>query len=174
MNGAKTVNIKKLVYTSLSIALVALLTFEIQIKLPGGGYLNFGDIMIFTTAAIMGGRTALIAGGVGSALSDLLSGYNQYAPATLVIKGLEGFICAMILRKAAKNGLKLPVLLFGGLAGGCVMVAGYYFYEIFLLGFPAAIKDVPFNLLQAGISAGAYIPVVLALLKTRIQFNLEK
>ena len=39
---------------------------------------------------------ALVAGGLGSALADLLTGYAHWAPWTLVIKGIEGWIAAAI------------------------------------------------------------------------------
>ena len=34
----------------------------------------------------------MIAGGIGSALADILTGYSHWAIFTLIIKGLEGYI----------------------------------------------------------------------------------
>ena len=79
-------------------ALVAVATFLIQIPIPAtDGYLNFGDIMIFVSALTFGPVVGGFAGGVGSAISDVASGYaSTYAPFTLIIKGSEGFIAGLI------------------------------------------------------------------------------
>ena len=57
-------------------ALVAVATFLVQIPIPATkGYLNFGDIMIFISAFTFGPIVGGFAGGVGSAISDIASGY---------------------------------------------------------------------------------------------------
>ena len=68
--------LKKIVYTAMSIALVTVATMIIRIP-TGEGYVNFGDIFIFIIAALIGKRTAVIAGGVGSAIADLI-GYPAF------------------------------------------------------------------------------------------------
>lgn len=166
-------NIKTIVYTSLAIAMVALLTFAIKIP-AGNGYVNFGDIFIFTTAALIGKRTALIAGGVGSALSDILSSYVIYSPATLVIKGLEGFVCGLIIRKSTNGKISIVSLVIGGAIGALVMVAGYFFYELIIFGLGTAVSDIVGNLIQGSVSVVVTVPLVLALNNTKIVFDIEK
>ena len=47
----------------------------------------------------MGPVVGAFAGGVGSMIADIALGYTHYAPATLVIKGVEGFIVGYLSRK---------------------------------------------------------------------------
>ncbi|MEM2088680.1 MAG: ECF transporter S component [Thermoproteota archaeon] len=80
-----------------STALVFIATFSISIYIPATrGYFNLGDSMIFLTSLLFGPFVGCIAGGVGSMLSDLFLGYTVYAPATLVVKGFEGFLTGLL------------------------------------------------------------------------------
>jgi len=85
--------------SSISTALVALATLAIQVSIPTTrGYFNMGEVMVYTVSLIFGPRVGGLAGGLGSALADIASGYSFYAPATLVAKGLEGYIVGRISR----------------------------------------------------------------------------
>jgi uncharacterized membrane protein len=173
MYNSSNQSIKKIVYTSLAIAMVFITTYVIKLSLPTGGYINFGDIIIFSVAALIGKRTALLAGGIGSALSDLLGGFVVYAPATLIIKGLEGLICGLIIRKSINGKINFITLGIGAILGAAWMVFGYFVYECFLYGIHGAVLDVPGNITQGAISAIVVIPLVLALNNTRISFDIE-
>lgn len=165
--------LKVLVYTSLAIAMVALATLSIRIPI-GKGYVNFGDILIFTTAAVLGKRTGMIAGGVGSAIADIIGGFFIFAPATFLVKGLEGLICALLVRRNEENKVKPTSLLVASLAGGAFMIAGYFVYEYFLFGFASAYTDLPGNIVQGAVSAIAAVPVVVAINKTNLSANIQK
>lgn len=85
--------------SSISTALVALATLAIQVSIPATrGYFNIGEVMVYTIALVFGPRVGGLAGGLGSALADIASGYSFYAPATLIAKGLEGYIVGRISR----------------------------------------------------------------------------
>ncbi|MHA1941258.1 MAG: ECF transporter S component [Candidatus Hodarchaeales archaeon] len=73
-------------------ALVFLSTSIFSIELPTTGYFNFGETFVYLAALIGGPIVGGIAGGFGSALADSFLGFGDFAPATLVLKGLEGFI----------------------------------------------------------------------------------
>ena len=74
-------------------AFVAAATSVFSVYIPATtGYFNVGEIMVYTSALLMGPYVGAFAGGVGSMISDLSLGYPYYAPGTLMIKGLEGFI----------------------------------------------------------------------------------
>jgi hypothetical protein len=93
---------QKLVLAALLTALVTVATIAFQVPVPATkGYINLGDTVIFLAALLLGPRYGAIAGGVGSALADLLSPYAAWAPFTLVIKGLEGFIVGYVLYRLA-------------------------------------------------------------------------
>ncbi|MGB9780058.1 ECF transporter S component [Caldanaerobacter sp.] len=137
-------SVKKLVYGAFMMALVTIGTMVIQIPTPATkGYINVGDSFIFFTAALFGPIMGGVAGGLGSSLADLLSGYAYWAPWTLVIKGLEGVLVG-ILYKGNKEYLKILSLIIGALW----MVLGYYIAGGIMYGFKASLVDVPSNLIQ--------------------------
>lgn len=220
--------------TALFTALVCAFTVSIQVYIPATrGYFNVGEVMVYTAALVAGPWVGAFAGGVGSMLADLATGYVVYAPATLVIKGLEGLIVGALSRVRAfksrgawtassiaaastvsallvlvgpyyvgeaeltlsllQAGLTLrtvipwalwPILavasaaliVYAGLkvdpevgwaalsmvAGGAVMVTGYYLYEQLFMGV-AAIVEVPFNVAQCLIGLLVALPLSRAL-----------
>lgn len=131
---------------------IALTTVMTTIMIPafsGHGYLNLGDMVIFLAAMMMGKKGGLIVGGIGSALADIILGYSFYAPITLVVKGLEGFVAGGLL--GTKLGKKIPLI--PTIIGAIVMAAGYYIAEIFLYGAEPALVAIPGNLLQGLVGA---------------------
>ncbi|MEM0084265.1 MAG: ECF transporter S component [Candidatus Methanomethylicia archaeon] len=78
-------------------ALVCVLTMTFQLYIyETHGYFNFGEIGVYISALLFGPIVGGVAGGLGSALADIFTGYFWYAPGTLVIKGLEGFIVGLL------------------------------------------------------------------------------
>ena len=157
--------VTKLVYTALFTALTCVATMVIQIPSPMNGYLNLGDAFVLLSAWFLGPVYGLFAGGVGSMLADLLSGYAYYAPGTLIIKGLMAFVAAVLFRtlRGRDRGRGLAEVVSGVLAE-CVMVTGYFAYALLLLGKGlAAAGSIPGNLIQAGVGVIAAATVSLSL-----------
>jgi uncharacterized membrane protein len=143
-------------------ALVAATTFAVQIYIPATrGYLNFGDIMIFISALIFGPIIGGFAGGVGSAISDVAGGYAYFAPYTLLIKGVEGFIAGSISNRISYRRDVLAVII-----AGSEMITGYFLAEFYPLqsGW-AALSEVPANIVQ--IVAGGLVGLPIALIVRR-------
>lgn len=126
------------------IAVVFVGTRFIQVPIPSG-YIHLGDIAIYTGAFLFGPLVGVISGAIGPALADLTSGYGQYAPATLVLHGLQGFLAGWI---AWRGGVWRMIL--AATLGGLVIVVGYFLWEIAVLriGLATAIANVPFNVVQ--------------------------
>jgi len=136
-------------------ALVCVATMLVQIpNPPTRGYINVGDAMIFVSALTFGMVVGGFAGGVGSALADILSGYTFYAPFTLVIKGMEGLLAGFISDRKRPERDLLAVIV-----GGSEMVLGYFLVEANLFGMGAALTEVPGNLFQILIGGLIGIPV---------------
>lgn len=98
-----------LVVNGVFIALTLVATYLIQIRLPfigAGGLIHMGNIPLFIGAWIFGRKTGAIAGGIGMGLFDLLSGWVSWAPFTLVIVGLMGYVIGKVEEKPlVKNTL---------------------------------------------------------------------
>lgn len=114
-------------------ALVAASTSLFAINLPLG-YFNVGEIMVYTSALLMGPYVGAFAGGVGSMLSDLSLGYPQYAPGTLVIKGIEGFIVGYLSTRAFPKVSTLGWRLISVVAGLAFAAILGYTGTMFLSG----------------------------------------
>ena len=122
---------KLLVLNGLMIALVCMATMVIQIPIPmTEGYVNIGDSIIFVTSILFGPISGMIAGGFGSALADILTGYSHWALFTLLIKGFEGYIVGIIVRE---NTNLIKNILATSL-GVIIMVSGYLLAGTFLQG----------------------------------------
>lgn len=151
----KNISTKKLTMIAMFMALTTVATMIIQIPIPATkGYLNVGDTVVIASALLMGKMAGGLVGGIGSALADLLSGYGYYAPITLVVKGLEGFVAGYLHEKT-----RLSFVLCG-LAGGLVMAVGYLLAEgLILYNFPTAIVSFVPNIIQG--VAGALLADIL-------------
>ena len=99
MNEKKSTNwtAKKLAINALAIALVCVSTMVIQIPIPLG-YMHLGNCCILLVSVYFGNMTGMLAGGIGSCLADLLSGYTQWIIPTLIIKGIMGLVIAKAKR----------------------------------------------------------------------------
>ncbi|MFX0102809.1 MAG: ECF transporter S component [Candidatus Hodarchaeota archaeon] len=90
-----------IVITGLFTALTYFATavFVFPITASGGGFF-LGEMMIYIAAFSFGPYVAGFAGGVGSALADVISGtYAAWAPGTLAIKFAEGFVVGYLFKK---------------------------------------------------------------------------
>ncbi|MFA5537334.1 MAG: ECF transporter S component [Bacillota bacterium] len=113
------ISIRNLTYGSLTIALVLVTTFAIKIPIPfTQGYIHPGDSMIFITAILFGWRFGALAGGIGSAMADLLGGYAHWAIPTLIIKAIMGGLVGWVghdLLKLKKHHLFSSLLTAGAI-----------------------------------------------------------
>ncbi len=156
----------KTVFTALFMALCCAGTF-IHIPSPGTtGYLNLGDCFVVLSGWMLGPVYGFIAGGVGSAISDLVLGYASYAPATLIVKGLMALVACLIYRVLIKSFGRRFVFpcIISALAAETIMVGGYYLYESMLAGnFVSAVAGIAGNSVQGlfGIIVSAVITGVL-------------
>lgn len=147
---------RELITSGIFAAAVCAATLVIRIPVPAtSGYINLGDSLVFVSALLFGARIGGISGGVGSAMADLIGGYGQWAPFTLIIKGIEGAVVGHFSRKNSVIRSIIAVLI-----GGCIMISGYFVAGTFLAGLPNALVELPGNLFQAG--SGLLIAVPLA------------
>lgn len=165
MNAKK---LRMLVLTALFAALTCVATMVIRIPTIAG-YTNFGDGMVLLGAFLLGPLYGGLAGGLGSAMADLISGYTWYVPGSFLIKGLVGVFAALLIRRnVQKHGAAtLPALMFAAIPSELFMAAGYFTYKAWILGkFAGAIESIPGNLMQG--LAGCVISILLYRLLVRV------
>ena len=140
--------------------LCTVVTLFLRVPLPSRGYFNFGDVAVVFAGLMYGkylsGRvrwTGGIAGGVGSALADVIGGYAFFAPVTLIAKFFEGTFAT-----AASSGR--PWRLIFLLVGGVALVGIYFVGETMLpqVGLAGALAELLPNVFQAvGGAVGGYV-----------------
>ncbi len=143
-------NPRTLATTAVMTALVLGLTLIHIAPTPIGGYIHLGDIAINFAALAFGPLAGLIAGGLGAALADVISGYAVFAPLTFVAHGLQGLLVGWITaRRVTPATAALAVL-----AGSAAVVGGYFIGASLFFGGPAyALTEVPWNLVQVAVGA---------------------
>lgn len=78
-------------------AVVCIATVVLKVDIPQTqGYFNIGDSMVYVSALLFGPFVGAFAGGVGSMLGDLILQAPWYAPGTIVIKGIEGWLVGYV------------------------------------------------------------------------------
>ena len=151
---------KMLVINGLFIALTLVATMFINIRLPfigNGGLIHLGNVPLFLGAFIYGRKTGAIAGGIGMGLFDLISGWTAWAPFTLVIVGLMGYVSGMISEKLKVRPIIANTVAV--IAALIIKIAGYYLAEGILFGnWVAPLGSIPGNIIQVATAGVIVIP----------------
>lgn len=142
-------SLKRLVLAALFAALACVATMSIRIPTPGtNGYVHPGDAIVILSGVILGPVWGFFAGGIGSALSDLIGGYFVYVPITFVIKGLVALVAGHLYQKIGKTQKSRYVaVVLGGVADIILVAGGYFVCEYFIYGAGAA-ASIPANIIQ--------------------------
>jgi uncharacterized membrane protein len=157
----KNENLRKIIMAALFAALACVATMSIRIPTPGtSGYIHPGDAIVILSGVILGPVWGLLAGGIGSAMADLLGGYFIYVPITFVIKGLVAFVSGMIYQKIGKDSKSRYIaVILGGVVDIIFVAGGYFLCEAPMYTIAGAAASVPANLVQG--TAGLVIAAVL-------------
>jgi len=125
----------------------------------GPGVFNVGEIVIYTAAFLFGGVVGGLAGGIGAAAADVATGaFAFFAPFTLVVKGVEGFVVGQLAGESVASKV------VAALVGGSLMIVGYFLTVWFFYGLPAAVgSEFPIDVLQMVVGLVVSIPISQAL-----------
>ena len=174
----KQTKLRTLVLAALFTALTCVATMIIHIPSPIGGYFNLGDCMVLLSAFVLGPVWGMAAGGIGSALADLISGAMTWVPGTLVIKALMALAAALIFRAFTKSGGRFGKsftgALLGSIAAEVIMVVGYFLYELPMFGYwPSLESAVSTNLPQAAVGLVAGMALFTLLDRTHLAARMK-
>ncbi len=153
-------NLKRLVTSALFAALACAATLSVRIPTPGtGGYIHPGDAIVILSGIVLGPVWGMLAGGIGSALADLLGGYFIYVPVTFVIKGLVALVSGLIYQKIGRTRKSRYAAVFiSGIADTVFVAGGYFLCESMMYG-SAAAASIPTNLIQG--ASGLILSLIL-------------
>ncbi|MGN0970614.1 MAG: ECF transporter S component [Aristaeellaceae bacterium] len=159
----KKINVKQLTLCGVLAALVFVLTYFPKVPVPvTGGYVHLGDGAIFLAVLLLG-PLGIPAAAIGSGLADLIGGYMLYVIPTVIIKGLVALVAWKLYRKGSWVSAVLAFVL-----AEAVMVLGYFLFECFTSGVPAAAAAILPNVVQ-GVAG-----VVLGLICVAVTPRMEK
>ena len=152
-------------------ALVTIMTLVIRIPYPGtSGYFNFGDTMVMLSGFLLGPIGGFFAGGVGSAVADVVGGYPHWAPFTFIIKGFEGMAVGYLSSRVRKHVRLNSWDIIAVLVGAVIMLTGYFIAQMVLIGIAIAIGElVTVNLAQVvigGVVTLSIGPTIRSYLRT--------
>lgn len=145
---------KSIAIYALMSALVMVATFVVRIPMVAtDGYLNLGDGVLLYCGVAFGPVAGLIAGGIGSALADMIAGYAHWILPTFLIKGFEGALAGMLFWALGKGGKnRFLSASISSVPAALVMVVGYFFASWIMKGSAAvAWTSVPGNAVQGAI-----------------------
>lgn len=160
---------KTLCIKAMLCALVCVATIAIQVPVPAtSGYIHLGDSIILLAGIMFGPAYGIAAGGIGSALADIFTGYSYWAPFTLIIKGVMGYAAGKIAFDGTDRVLGANKFL-GAAAAEIIMIVGYLIGGTILKGsFLVALTSVPSNAVQAAGGAILYFVIAYGIKKTGI------
>lgn len=148
--AGNTSRIKTIVLGGLFSALVLGATL-IRVAPSDKAYFHLGEAVIYATAVVFGRWYGAVAGALGSALADLLSGYAFWAPVTVIVKGIEGYVVGALGHEAPPLRATLAMLV-----GALVLILGYGIAAYAFFGVGGLPTEVIGDSLQgaAGIALG--------------------
>lgn len=153
--------IRRITLTALMAAVIFVLTTIPRIPVPAtGGYVHLGDAGIAFAACSFDPLVAAVAGGLGTALADLL-GFPQWAIFSLIIHGIQGYVMGLILRRGVTWGHAI----LASLSSIVVVVGGYFVAGTILESTAVAVLEVVPNTIQALSGAIIGLPLYLAVRK---------
>ncbi len=160
---------KKITITGIMAAMITIMTayvFHIPIGV-NGGYVHFGDALIYLAATVLPLPYAMIAAAIGGGLADLLTA-PMWVPATIIIKML---IVLPFTCKAGKIITKrnlIATILAYFISGLGYFVAEYVLFETWSV----LLVSMGQSLIQSFGSAVVFIALGLALDKAQVKNRL--
>ncbi|MBO5505764.1 MAG: ECF transporter S component [Clostridia bacterium] len=127
---------KRITKISIFMAMSIALTFFPKILTPTG-YIHLGDSIIILSAFFLGPIDAMLVGGIGHAMADIISGYAIYAIPTLLIKGLFGYAMGKIKNKF----ISMPL-------GILIVITGYFIFESIYFSIEAGLFSILTSFVQ--------------------------
>lgn len=139
-------NTQRLVYTALCAGLITIMTAYICHIPVGvhGGYVHFGDAIIYIAASILPTQYAVFAAGIGGGLADLFTA-PIWMPATIIIK-----VLIALPFTSKKDKILCKHNMVAVIIGSVITIVGYALAEAILFGnYLISVVGILPNIIQA-------------------------
>ena len=161
--------------TAIFTAIILLATSVIKFSTGlGEGYIHLGDSLIYLTACVLPFPYCIIAGALGGALADILSGYAIWSIPTMIIKMLNVFPFALMCRKHKSNKILSKSIVLITIISGVITILGYFIAECILYSVASATLSLIGNTIQAVASGIIFIIIATSLDKINLKSKLSK
>ncbi len=117
--------------------------------------ISLAYVIVFATAIIFGGKVAGMGCGLGAMLFDIMSGYVNYAPFTLLAYGVMAFFIGRFLHQEF-NIVRAIVV---GLMATAINITVYFFANLIYYGLPFALGSIPVEIINCAIGMIIGIPL---------------
>ena len=165
----KNNKIKYMCIAGVLTALVFVVTAYLHIPMYNG-YIHFGDGIIYLAACLLPLPYAVAVGAGGALLSDCLTGFAIWAPASVIIKALTTLLFSS--KKDTIINIRNSLVL---LPAAILCAGGYYLYEALLYGnFVAPLASVSSNIIQSIASSIVFVIAGIAMDKMNVKSKLDR
>ncbi len=165
--------IKIMVLTALFAALITLGIYLFKIPTGSIGYIHIGDSLIYLASCILPFPFGMLAGGIGGAIADTVSGFPIYIIPTFIIKMLNSacFYAVFVDKKMKLVCVRTYIALA---LTSLVTPLGYFVAETILYGFEAAIATILSSCIQAIGAAVVFLVIAISFDKNRLTLKIKK
>ena len=147
---SKRLNVKKLTLAAVLMAMNVIMSSSILSLPVPGGHMYLNDVIICTAAVLLEPLYALLVGGLGAFLGDLLF-YPAPMFVSLVTHGVQALVISLFVHRFFKER-RVPGSILGALVGLVITVTGYTLGRAYLYSTPAyAAAKFPFQILQTAV-----------------------
>lgn len=165
----------KITYTAIFTATIILAISVIKFSTGlGEGYIHLGDSIIYLVACVLPFPYCIIAGALGGALADIISGYAIWAIPTMIIKALNALPFALISRKYKSNKILSKQTVLMTIVSGIVTILGYFIAECILYSVASATLSLLGNTIQAVASGIIFVIIAKATDKINLKSKISK
>jgi len=136
----------------------------LRIPSPYGGVIHIGDSAIFLASVLLGPFAGAFVGGVGHFFANFIFGPQIFAPWTLVIKGIMGFLVGAIAYRKTLKSVRLWLALICALV---ILLVGYFIAAnvMFANEVEGVVQPAPLTFaISNAIQWGASVTVTIVLL----------
>jgi uncharacterized repeat protein (TIGR04002 family) len=165
----------KITYTAIFTTMIVLATSVLKFSTGlGEGYIHLGDSVIYLAACLLPFPYCLIAGALGGALADIISGFAIWSIPTMIIKMLNVLPFALICKRYKSNKILSKQTTLMTIVSGIITILGYFITECILYSVASATLSLIGNTVQAVASGIIFIVIAKSLDKINLKSKLSK